>query len=531
MKRFVSVIISFMMIFSTAIFSVGAENNDTRATKSKAIVIIPGIAGSKLQNSSSQVVWLSTANPGRMTQLECNENGASVNSISTISNDTDGVLNTGKELYDALESAYSNSYDIIFFSYDWRMSCSAAASLLSTKLSSYNEVIIVAHSMGGLVASKYLATSNSNRNKVSKFISIGTPYTGSAKALHMMETGEFIKIPVINISPYKNTIKSLVCNFSAIYELLPTSRYFTNNTGYIKTGTTLLSNHTDSWNFMKAREWGKKSNGSSKTMFSNATSFHNSLLVNGTHVANGGLVDTYKIYGKGEDTISRIIYASDGTISISVVNTGDGTVCIQSATNTLGANGSKVYGFNAKHLELIKDTGVINKVKSIINGTTTASSFSNGTSSINVNEKGWIIGENNKRTNIMIYNGSLVDIYNSKGEKLLIDGNTVYYNEGEKKIEVGSIWSLGQDSFQFVLYDDEYIVDVDKISTKNITVKIEYSDSGYYTKSATFNNINTSSRITTTSSDSKDIKVTDNQGKEYVATKNLTKAELELLNN
>ena len=47
--------------------------------------------------------------------------------------DVDGVLNTSKELYDALESAYSNSYDIIFFSYDWRMSCSAAASLLSTK--------------------------------------------------------------------------------------------------------------------------------------------------------------------------------------------------------------------------------------------------------------------------------------------------------------------------------------------------------------------------------------------------------------
>lgn len=41
-------------------------------------------------------------------------------------------------------------------------------------------------------------------------------------------------------------------------------------------------------------------------MYDAATTFHSSLIVNGTHIANSSLVDTYKIVGYGIDTFSKM---------------------------------------------------------------------------------------------------------------------------------------------------------------------------------------------------------------------------------
>lgn len=526
MKRFVSVIISFMMIFSTAIFPVGAENNDTRATKSKAIVIIPGIAGSKLMNTENQTVWFYLSKD-RVKQLRCTETGSSINVITPETGDTGGVIDTYQDLYSKLKSAYKNTYDVFLFSYDWRMSCASAASSLATKLQPYSEVILIGHSMGGLVASKYLAASSANRAKVDKFISLGTPYTGSAKAVYAMETGKFVDLDIDTIL---DIVKSLVCNFTSVYELLPTNRY---NGSYIKNGSTNLSGHTNHWNFLKAaaRGWSRKSDGSIKPMFNSALSFHSSLLVNGTHIANSSLVDTYKIYGTNKDTISKVLYTSSGTVSgVEYANSGDGTVLRDSAINNSTLGSDHIIGFNCGHMTMPDTNSVINEIKSIINGTAKSTSvLTDKVEQQQVNEKGWIIGEDNKRINIMVYNNGKADLRTSDGYNIISEGDSLYYlSDNEEKVYVGSVWYLGNNSYQYSLFDGDYIVEQN--SSKKSNVKIEYLDSGYYIKSMMYSDV-LSPTFTVSNSNGKNIVCTNESGQKISPTKLLSDTELNVLNN
>lgn len=126
--------------------------------KNKAIVVIPGVLGSQLQNSSGQMVWNFI---DRSMQLECNTNGTSKNTITPYTKDGYGAGDIYKKLYERLQNKYQNTYDILFFSYDWRLSNTTSAASLAIAINkNYDEVILVAHSMGGLVASKYLANSS-----------------------------------------------------------------------------------------------------------------------------------------------------------------------------------------------------------------------------------------------------------------------------------------------------------------------------------------------------------------------------------
>lgn len=476
MKRFLSVIIAFLMIFSIISFSVNAEYT-IKASKSKAIVIIPGITGSQLANQSSQIVWLGV--PSRMEQLVCNTSGSSINNIVVNNDDNFGVLDTYQNLFEELEETYSSTYDVIFFPYDWRMSCATAATKLQTKLQNYSSVILVAHSMGGLVASKYLANSQANRTKVDKFISIGTPFTGSVKCLHVMETGDYNFW--LSLLGYEDNLKSMVCNFPANYELLPTDRY---SGTYIMSNSSNLSGHTAHWDFMKGQSWGKISSSTVKPMFQTATSFHSSLLVGGTHIANSSQVETYKIYGTGEDTISKINYVNRVVDSVITTNNGDGTVTTSSATNTQGTSATRVYGFTYSHLQLAKKTNVITKVKNIIDGQLSKSLLPNEISSNNINEKGWLVGENNKRINIVVHNSNIV-LYNENGKQVMCDENNNLYitDNSNKSVKIGTLIRLGNNSWQYVVYDGTYSASVCNESySPSADIRIEYMDSGYYQK-------------------------------------------------
>ena len=58
----------------------------------------------------------------------------------------------------------------------------------------YEEVILVCHSMGGIVGALYMAKCklDNKDSRVDKFITLGTPYLGSPKALYTLETGNFL---------------------------------------------------------------------------------------------------------------------------------------------------------------------------------------------------------------------------------------------------------------------------------------------------------------------------------------------------
>lgn len=101
MKKLISVILSATLLMTMTVHamasndSISADNqadiiNETtpsesseknaeeRAASNKAIVVIPGVGGSVLRNSSGQACWL-WATTNRLNQIACTSTGASVN--------------------------------------------------------------------------------------------------------------------------------------------------------------------------------------------------------------------------------------------------------------------------------------------------------------------------------------------------------------------------------------------------------------------------------------------------------------------
>ena len=87
------------------------------------------------------------------------------------------------------------------------------------------------------------------------------------------------------------------------------------------------TNYTTVTTQLKNTAWGKKSDGSVKPMFDNATSFHSSLFNGTTYILDRSDVTAYTIAVTGEDTISRVNLDSNYEVSsLTYSNSGDGTV-------------------------------------------------------------------------------------------------------------------------------------------------------------------------------------------------------------
>ena len=286
MKKIVSLLLSFTLIFSLSAPVVAVDNspqtgngnpasedishthqetnNDTEVTenvsvrfieadengtyaavrpnKSKAIVILPGTIGSKLFNSNGSQVW----DPGLIdavtlkSVLPCNTSGFSENVIRVLAPSATeyGAQDTYKTLVQSLNNNFSDEYDVLFFSYDWRLDVKGTAGQVKDALQYYTEVVLVCHSMGGIVGSAYvrqLLDAQAARPRVTKMITMGTPYTGAAKAIHVMETGELIANSSGDGYLLTGTLKELAPNYTSLYQLLPTEDY---STRYLYVGST-----------------------------------------------------------------------------------------------------------------------------------------------------------------------------------------------------------------------------------------------------------------------------------------------------
>lgn len=534
-KKIVAVIctiVTLVLVFSVSAFAA--------TEKDKAIIIIPGIAGSKLYQEK-KVLGITTKDQlwptllsSEIKKLECNIDGISVNTIVTNNKDTGGAWDTCSKFYNKINKKYKNSYDVIFFSYDWRMSCAKAVTDLQTYIDKYSKVILIAHSMGGLVASKCLVSAN-NRKKVEKFISIGTPYLGSHKGIYVMETGRFVELAIDNnttYAPLSPVLKEVACNFPSVYELLPTKRMSVGTNGYIYDGTNYLRSFTDYWNFLKNRFWGIYSAtvSSPKSMFKTATDFHDSLIVGGVHISNrSDLVKTYKICGIGEDTIYNISYKKNGTIDhVWVDDFGDKTVTIDSALNidNTGSYSRPMWSFNATHTGLLKNDDVINKVIEIIDGNISSDDWGQlTTKSINS-----IIGQKREYIYIMAYNVSELSVFTENKEQLVCEDDLLYRQDKDGNLEkVGSVWSLGDNSYQLVMKDGKYKVDIEKGQLKNSELKIDYVSNRKIVKSVAFNKID-SVKLNVENFTSKAIKCLNNN-KLLQPSKVLSQAELDSINN
>ena len=347
--------------------------------------------------------------------------------------------------------------------------------------------------MGGIVASSYLARSSANRTKTDKLITLGTPYTGAPKALYVMETGKlnWITEAALNLSEYAK-------NIPALYELFPTEEYFDSYTRFIEVDGVAKNGYTAAWNYMKTLDWAKKSNGTVKPMFAEAEAFHNTLFINGTHVTDRSDVDTYKIIGVEEDTITCVAFDANNEYDFYYYSTeGDGPVPTYSALNNADKYSYKTYAYYKNYTDLIKYEGCIQLIIDIINeesyvyydpsaeaSLSTATNMAEGLVTANT------VPKDSDRITIVAKNINDMQIQNDNGDVLYTVGEELYYDDANgESHRAGSIWSLGDSSYQYVLYNDDYTITQIEALRSDSSIRIDYCNYGLSDNAVRYDNI------------------------------------------
>lgn len=218
------------------------------ATPKKVVIFVPGIMGTELwkdEARESDLVWMDPKvwkQPGfEFGYLNYDKYDLYPNlplgwpgSQSHYWHDklfSPGFLSALDSYNKICEYLTDKGYDVIPFGYDWRDSNYVSANKLKRTIEDVidtkgvSKVDIVAHSMGGLVSKQYII--DNNGKYVDHFITMGTPFFGSPQAFQFLKTGYSLAGPV---KASKSTIRTI----PSIYELLPSSNYYTKNgKGYL----------------------------------------------------------------------------------------------------------------------------------------------------------------------------------------------------------------------------------------------------------------------------------------------------------
>jgi pimeloyl-ACP methyl ester carboxylesterase len=116
-------------------------------------------------------------------------------------------LDYGKTLVDTFQRAgYTRDVDLFVAFYDWRKSVSDSATNYlipwldrARSRSGKSKIILVGHSMGGLVSRSYIQSdAYPARNDVERLITLGTPHRGAPEAYYLWEGGEPRWDPTVN---------------------------------------------------------------------------------------------------------------------------------------------------------------------------------------------------------------------------------------------------------------------------------------------------------------------------------------------
>jgi pimeloyl-ACP methyl ester carboxylesterase len=212
-----------------------------------AVLLVPGIMGSELVDVHGTVVWGLNVRAlgeawatGRMDGLMVTDDDLAgrprlrPSRLLRVPAFLPGLH--GLEPYTAMLNRLSGEIAIDpravgEFPYDWRLSIEHNGKLLAERCSEHLDnwravaasaghadpaearIVLVAHSMGGLVA-RYATEVENARPLVRRIVTLGTPYFGSVKAVQMLATGQGAPIP-------HRTARRLAMTCPGVYDLLP----------------------------------------------------------------------------------------------------------------------------------------------------------------------------------------------------------------------------------------------------------------------------------------------------------------------
>jgi len=215
MKTFLGAFLMVIVLINTVPFQ-----SEPMVVQEKAIIFIPGYSGSALKRKSTgERIWLTASEAfwGSST-LALDEEGLEISGAMELVED--GILREvgvvpflyAVDIYDSfiekLERRFEGKSRIILFSYDWRQDNLKAVARLDQLVDQLidggtRSISIIAHSMGGLVATYYLRygtqepdmTSEwpretwSGAHKIDRVVLAGVPFRGTIVRFRDMQGG------------------------------------------------------------------------------------------------------------------------------------------------------------------------------------------------------------------------------------------------------------------------------------------------------------------------------------------------------
>ena len=190
----------------------------TAAEGRQAIIILPGIMGSEIfakdditvkdaHFSAGERLWAPEAKDGfhideKILALAMTAEGEPVYPTYAAppmgKPDGAGHFGTGdayRSLYHGLSRRFRTpGCDVVLYTYDWRFSLFDTAKTLDDFIREhrYQDIVFIAHSMGGLISSAYLAMGEAQRTNTRLHISLGTPYLGAEKMVSVYGSGKIL---------------------------------------------------------------------------------------------------------------------------------------------------------------------------------------------------------------------------------------------------------------------------------------------------------------------------------------------------
>ena len=396
------ILVCFFSIIS--FFFIVKHINKKKEEEKRAIILVPGIGGSEFfYNSTNNKNYfkgeaiffpnkISLFNINQFAEdlekiinnleiLECDEKGVPINRDVGLLKDIDEVKTREKNLHDygnlllfkkiktLLNSTFmtknKHKEEIIFFNYDWRLSCNINGDLLTKLINKYDKVTLIGYSMGGLISCKAMCNlfKKSKLDKIENYISISVPYNGSALALYALLTGIIEDNNFLNFF-YKSLecdkkVKNLLKNYPSIYELLPTEEYFARSKGFLKNNTEVLLNYQETIDFIE------KNQQLNSSLFKKAVSFHKDLFIKQKHILEY-VKNKYFFIGTGYDTISEIKLDKD--IKISKYELGDNTVEIRNSAipPIKDIQNLNIYKIKTSHREILNNNRFLTQLKVLL---------------------------------------------------------------------------------------------------------------------------------------------------------------------
>ncbi|MDP3043151.1 MAG: alpha/beta hydrolase [bacterium] len=362
--------------------------------KKDPVIIVPGIMGSYLYNQIGEEVWPAIdkmiVDPwdNYLNELTLPGDGIPIgNSILM----PDGIFRkiVNKDFFQGLidelvNNGYQEGENLFVFPYDWRWDLNWTAGVdpipqvqsLAEKVievknqTGADKVNIIAHSMGGLIAKKYIK--DYGDNSVNKFIDIATPHLGAPKAFKILMYGDDMNLNVLGRSILNpERIKNISQNFPSVYQLLPSQNYFSEDDQdyayYIydmhdldNNGIKGRLNYDQSIEFMKNTGRNEHLLGFNNTLHSNLDNYS----------PQQDNITTFNIVGCGSPTIGQIFVMNKDKsgkyeYGLKYIN-GDETVPLRSA-GVLAADDT-YFAIDAKHAYLPSANGVRQLISAMLKG-------------------------------------------------------------------------------------------------------------------------------------------------------------------